>query len=68
MTKYAAHIVVTPERNYTQAIVETEAGRVKQVYPFSVEQSFTQWLGGTIFVKRGVGGYLEAWHEGRKLV
>lgn len=68
MAKYAAHHVVAPERNYTQAIVETDAGKVKNIYPFTLEEPFTQWLGGTILIKKSHFGGLEAWHEGRKLI
>lgn len=67
MRKVAAHRIVASDRTIEMGIVELEAGRVVDYYPFTVERAMTEWLGGTIEI-RNERGCLRAFHEGIRLM
>lgn len=68
MRRCGAHKILLPDGNtLQQAIVEISACRVVNYYEFRGELPMTEWLGGTIEVRRDVEGILQAWHKGNLL-
>ncbi len=51
-----------------QAVVEISEGRVVNYYEFRDELPMTEWLGGTIIVRRDDDGILRASKDGTLLV
>ena len=63
-----AHEVVLPDGNrLQQAVVELMDGRVVNYFEFRDELPMTEWLGGTIEVRRDEEGVLRAFHHGLKI-
>lgn len=66
--RVAAHEVdLCNERILNNAVVELSDGVVKECYTFSGELPFTEWLGGTIEIRRNSEGEPEAYWNGRRL-
>ncbi len=62
--KVAAHEVHIDQEVMKQAVVELENDEVVACYPFQDELPMTEWLGGTIVVRRDENGRLRAyWNE-----
>lgn len=69
MRRCGAHKVLLPDGStLRQAIVEIHESRVVNYYEFHVELPLTEWLGGTIEVRRNEEGILQAWHNGMMLI
>lgn len=68
MRRIGAHKVVTPSATLNQAVVEISDGRVVNYYEFSDELPMTEWLGGTIEVRRNANGMLQAFKDGRPII
>ena len=49
-------------------VVELEGKYVSSVYPLSGERPFTEWLGGTINIKRSADGRLQAYKDGEVII
>lgn len=65
MRRCGAHEVVLADGQVLrQAVVEVAEGRVVNYYEFRDELPMTEWLGGTIEVKRDAEGMLRAFHQG----
>lgn len=64
MRRVGAHRVVTPSAVLNQAVVEVEEGRVVNYYEFRDELPMTEWLGGTIEIRRDADGLLRAYAQG----
>lgn len=65
MRRVGAHIVITEGGQLSQAVVEIYDGRVVNYYEFRDELPMTEWLGGTIVVKRDDEGILRATKDGK---
>lgn len=63
----AHEIVLADDTVLSQAVVEMEEGRVVNYYEFRDELPMTEWLGGTIEVRRDAEGVLRAYHQGKAL-
>lgn len=65
MRRCGAHEVKLPDGSILeQAVVEISEGRVVNYYEFRDELPMTEWLGGTIEIKRDEEGNLMAlWKE-----
>lgn len=68
MRRVAAHELLIDGQMLRQAVVEIAEGRVVNYYTFDRELPMTEWLGGTIEVRRSEEGVLEAYHRGRRLL
>lgn len=68
MRRVAAHELLIDGQMLRQAVVEIAEGRVVNCYTFDRELPMTEWLGGTIEVRRSEEGVLEAFHQGRRLL
>lgn len=68
MRRVAAHELLIDGQMLRQAMVEIAEGRVVNYYTFDRELPMTEWLGGTIEVRRSEEGVLEAYHQGRRLL
>lgn len=69
MRRCGAHQVLLPNGSMLhQAIVEIYESRVVNYYEFRDELPMTEWLGGTIEVRRDEDGILQAWHKGELLM
>lgn len=49
-------------------VVEQEGKYVSCVYPLFGERPFTEWLGGTINIKRSADGRLQAYKDGEVII
>ncbi|WP_293526187.1 hypothetical protein [Prevotella sp.] len=49
-------------------VVELEGKYVSCVYPLFGERPFTEWLGGTINIKRSADGRLQAYKDGEVII
>ncbi len=49
-------------------VVELEGKYVSCVYPLFGERPFTEWLGGTINIKRSADGRLQAYKDGEIII
>lgn len=49
-------------------VVELEEKYVSSVYPLFGERPFTEWLGGTINIKRSADGRLQAYKDGEVII
>lgn len=49
-------------------VVELEGKYVSSVYPLFGEHPFTEWLGGTINIKRSADGRLQAYKDGEVII
>lgn len=49
-------------------VVELEGMYVSSVYPLFGERPFTEWLGGTINIKRSADGRLQAYKDGEVII
>lgn len=67
MRRVGAHTVITESATLTQAVVEIYDGRVANYYEFRDELPMTEWLGGTIIIKRDADGILRAQKDGKLL-
>lgn len=67
LRRVGVHYVVTENGTLKQCVVEIEEDRVVNYYTFTDELPLTEWLGGTIELKRNEEGFLQAWHEGKLL-
>ena len=68
MRRCGAHEVILPEGHVLrQAVVEVEEGRVVNYYEFRDELPMTEWLGGTIEVRRDEEGMLSAYWQDERL-
>lgn len=66
MRRCGAHeVVLSDGQVLRQAVVEVMEDRVVNYYEFRDELPMTEWLGGTIEVKRDEDGMLRAFHEGK---
>ena len=63
----ANRVVVSDRRTVTLGAVEIEDNRVTRVTRLDGEQAFTEWLGGTITLRRSADGSVSAFKEGRML-
>lgn len=63
--RVAAHHVVINDRTIDRCVVEIEDGRVVNYYTFADELPLTEWLGGTIIIKRNEAEVLIALKDGR---
>ena len=64
----AANRIITPDFGIVSlGVVELENRRVSKVSRLDGEQPFTEWLGGTISIKRSADGTLVAYKDGRQL-
>ena len=52
MRRIAANFIHTPNETIEQAIVVIEAGVVTEIYPFTHEEAMTEWMSGTIDVRK----------------
>lgn len=68
MRRVAAHELLIDGQMLRQAVVEIAEGRVVNYYTFDRELPMTEWLGGTIEVRRSEEGVLEAYQQGRRLL
>ena len=68
MRRVAASIVYINEKEFHNHVVELLNHQVTNHYPLEGEQPMTEWLGGTIEVRRSEEGVLEAYHQGRRLL
>ncbi len=68
MRRVAAHELLIDGQMLRQAVVEIAEGRVVNYYTFDRELPMTEWLGGTIEVRRSEEGVLEAYYQGRRLL
>ena len=68
MRRVAAHELLIDGQMLRQAVVEIAEGRVVNYYTFDRELPMTEWLGGTIEVRRSEDGVLEAFHQCRRLL
>lgn len=68
LRRCGAHEVITASgATLIQAVVEIEEGRVVNYYEFRDELPMTEWLGGTIEIKRDEDGILRAFWQGKKI-
>ena len=67
MRRIGAHYVVTDSGTLKQCVVEIMEDRVVNYFTFADELPLTEWLGGTIELKRNAEGILQAWQEGKLL-
>ena len=67
MRRVGAHEVILPDRRLELAVVEIEGSRVVNYYEFRDELPMTEWLGGTIRLKRAIDGELQAWWKDKLL-
>lgn len=67
LRRVGVHYVVTENGTLKQCVVEIVEDRVVNYYTFTDELPLTEWLGGTIELKRNEDGVLQAWHEGKLL-
>lgn len=65
--RVGAHYLTTESGTLQQCVVELIGDRVVNYYTFTTELPMTEWLGGTIELRRNEEGVLNAWFEGRKL-
>ena len=49
-------------------VVELEGKYVSSTYPLYGERPFTEWLGGTINIKRSADGRLQAYKDGEVII
>lgn len=64
----AANRIITPDAGIVSlGVVELEDRTVSHVSRLDGEQPFTEWLGGTIAIKRSADGTLVAYKDGRLL-
>lgn len=49
-------------------VVELEGKYVNSAYPLYGERPFTEWLGGTISIKRSADGKLQAYKDGEIII
>lgn len=64
----AANRIVIPTKNVISiGVIELEGTSVKKIYRLNGEQPFTEWLGGTIIVKRAPDGDVKAYKDGHAL-
>ena len=49
-------------------VVELKGKYVSCVYPLFGERPFTEWLGGTINIKRSADGRLQAYKDGEVII
>lgn len=68
MRRVGAHKVITESATLEQAVVEIYDGRVANYYEFRDELPMTEWLGGTIIIKRDSDGILRATKDGKIIV
>lgn len=68
MRRVGAHKVITESETLTQAVVEIYDDRVVNYYEFRDELPMTEWLGGTITVKRDDEGILRASKDGKVII
>lgn len=68
MRRIGAHRIITESATLQQAVVEISEGRVVNYYEFRDELPMTEWLGGTIIVRRDDDGILRASKNGTLLV
>lgn len=62
--KIAANHINTPDANITLGVVEIEGDIVRRYYPLEAEQPFTEWIGGSITIRRTPQG-LQAFKSDR---
>lgn len=63
MRRIAANFIHTPNETIEQAIVVIEAGVVTEIYPFTHEEAMTEWMSGTIDVRKDSEGILRAYRQ-----
>ena len=63
-----AHEVTLPDGTALhQAVVELQEGRVVNYYEFRSELPMTEWLGGSILLRRDGEGIVRAFWQGKRL-
>ena len=68
LRKIACHQIVSEEGpSLRLAVVEIADGVVVQYYPLDGEQAQTEWLAGTIHLKRNAEGQLKAYYDEKEL-
>ena len=63
----ANRIITADSKVVSLGVVEIENRSVSRVSRLDGEQPFTEWIGGTIAIKRSADGTLAAYKEGRLL-
>ncbi len=65
LRRVGAHYVLTESGTLQQCVVEIMDDRVVNYYTFTDELPLTEWLGGTIELRRAEEGTLQAWQDGK---
>ena len=70
MTRIVAanRVIAADGDEMQQGVVELEGKYVSSVYPLIGERPFTEWLGGTINIKRSADGRLQAYKDGEVII
>lgn len=66
--RFGSHRLITESGELCQCVVELVDDRVVNYYTFTDELPMTEWLGGTIELRRDGEGRITAWFEGRQLL
>lgn len=62
--RVASFKVIKDNTIYERMAIEIVGDKVVNYYSFSTELPMTEWLGGTIELKRNTLGVLQAWKNG----
>ena len=69
MRKVAVHsLMVEPTgQSMEMVVIEMRDGIVTDYYPFTNEQAQTEWIGGTVILRKNEQGQLQAFKNNRLL-
>ena len=67
MRRIAVHELQAEKQTLSQAIIELTDGHVTDYYPFTDELPQTEWIGGTVILRRNKQGLIQAFKNNRLL-
>lgn len=67
LRRIAANRIIFGEKEFIQYVIEIEGCIVKDYYPLTDEQPFTEWIGGTIMLSDDGKGTVRAYKDGKLL-
>lgn len=65
--RIAAHEIIIDNKVLRQGVVEIENSSVSDYYTFKEELPYTEWIGGTIYIRKDENDISHAFHNGRMI-
>lgn len=66
--RIAAHRIVNEQHTIELGLVELTDGWVSDCYPLVEELAHTEWMSGTIYIRKNSNGKYYAYYKGQRLM